>query len=135
MGPTGVRAKIPDGGETVMIVADRFDHIALRYAPTVTFDDRRPGMGARVVGREDNVEQQRVVRSFGLTSIDNQVVAIRGDRLALVASQWHAGYDVEFVTVLRINADGLFEYSAIYDVADLIAAIGRFVERVIGASA
>ena len=92
-----------------LVVADRCDELAALYSPDVVLEDRRAGMGHRVEGAAANIEHLRTIRSLGLSGIDSHVVAVRGDRLALIASQWHADYDVDLLGIACVDSNGLGE--------------------------
>src|SRR4029079_7595168 len=90
-----------------LLLAGRLDEIEAIFRPDVVIDDRRPGVGNRTVGAAENIENLRIIAGLGLSRIDTRAVAVRGDRLALVVTQWGASWDAtDVMAVVVVDAAG-----------------------------
>ncbi|MBV8957375.1 MAG: nuclear transport factor 2 family protein, partial [Actinobacteria bacterium] len=97
--------------------------IAAVMAANVVYEDRRPHFAGEVVGLAANIEQLRIVRELRVDSIDTQVVAVRGEHMAVVASQWHSDFEVALAAVVVTDDTGLITRGIHYDAGDLPTAM------------
>jgi class 3 adenylate cyclase/ketosteroid isomerase-like protein/tetratricopeptide (TPR) repeat protein len=102
-----------------------------QYDEDSVFEDRRPGMGVRIVGREANIENLEV--SMRGVTLDWSVIAVRGEYL--VVSALHAsarsGFVVELLSLHEFTADEIQRTSITFDPSDLDAAIAELDARYI----
>jgi hypothetical protein len=94
----------------------------------VVFEDRRPGLGSVVNGRDKQIEHMRVIADIGSTQSRMRKIAERGDRLVLCRIDWSTpspGSDpfvIETLMVAELNEAHRCVSLAIFDPADLDAA-------------
>jgi class 3 adenylate cyclase/ketosteroid isomerase-like protein/tetratricopeptide (TPR) repeat protein len=108
------------------IEAGRVDDMVSMMSAGIVVEDRRTGMGDRVEGREATADMLRVVTSLGIQRIDTTVLAVRGERLALVASTWQGAFELPLVALVRTDGQGRVDHLVNYGpegLADAVAAL------------
>lgn len=111
------------------LVDQDWDGIASLLAPDCTWDDTRPGLRVSTRGRDASIEQLRVI-ALGTPSVEDRVVAIRGDRLALVDLTFTSGtFEVDLYALCESDASDLLAYSASYGPDDLDIAMRDLDDR------
>lgn len=97
-----------------LAVAGQLDEAAALLAPSIRNDDRRQGVRSETVGVAARIETVEVMRQLGLESVDSQVLAVRGERLCLVASTWRAEFEVPTLTLVHVDDEGRIDRSTTY---------------------
>jgi class 3 adenylate cyclase len=112
-------------------MSDGPDAVADFYATNVVSIDRRVGLRMETVTREEMVEQLRVIS--GLLGDRRaeivEVVAQRGDHLALTREAVLADVEVEQLVLVELDDDGRVGRTTSFDVDDLPAAMVELEER------
>jgi class 3 adenylate cyclase/tetratricopeptide (TPR) repeat protein len=109
-----------------LITTGRFDDLVALVSPAFTLEDRRVGMSTRMSGSADVMEFFHALRTLGITQIDLDVVATRGDRLALVRALYQgSAFEVEMLTLFATDEDGLGLSSRIFDPSDDTGALAE----------
>src|SRR5207248_263717 len=110
-----------------------------RFANDIVFEDRRAGLGALLRGRERAVDHVAAAWSLGNPRVDQEVVAIRGDRLMLIYLRTHGrselSFGTEFVEVLDVNSDGEIVWGGWFDSTDMDAAFAELEARYLAGEA
>ncbi|HZQ83934.1 MAG TPA: nuclear transport factor 2 family protein, partial [Acidimicrobiales bacterium] len=104
-------------------LAGEIEELSRFFSPALVYEDRRPSIMTRVEGPADSLGMFRVLGELGIREVQNQVVAIRGDHLAVYVSVWRGEFEVPLVIVSRVDAQGLIELGVSYEVADLPTAL------------
>jgi limonene-1,2-epoxide hydrolase len=89
-------------------------------------DDRRTGVSSGVsTGREATLELVRALLDVGFAAMHHQVLAIRGDRLALVSRRIERedGFVLSLLTVVEVDAQGRFTLNVLFDEDDHRSAV------------
>jgi ketosteroid isomerase-like protein len=104
-------------------------------APTVRQEDRRRGLQLTRVGATEYIETARQIAALGALRIDREVVAIRGERLALTRNVFFGltddGDRVEAETLLIRELDdrGRIGSTCAFDLDDLVPAFAELDRR------
>jgi hypothetical protein len=100
----------------------------------VVGDDRRAGLGITDVGKDAVLRSAKVVLSHD-ARIDADVVAVRGDRLALTRQHWTGTnaeggtYETHTLHLAEIDSDGRMSAFIYFDDDDLDAAFDELDDR------
>jgi class 3 adenylate cyclase/type II secretory pathway predicted ATPase ExeA/ketosteroid isomerase-like protein len=102
-------------------------------APDYERVDRRKLVGAPTVhGDDELIGSLRAMLGQGVTAIVHEVVAVRGERLALIRLAFQVGdevgWPVEMLTVYQVNEFGLLARNVNFDVDDFEAAMDELDE-------
>ncbi len=89
-----------------LALAGRFDDIAALTTPDYVLEDRRAGVAHRIEGRDALIERLHVVQRLGLRSVDVEVIAARGERLALLRVRYLGDFENEVFTVYGTDDQG-----------------------------
>lgn len=113
----------------------RWHEIGELFADNVRLQDRRRGLRNESTDRAAVVAALRAIADIGTTSLTPEVLAIRGNRLALVRTL-HQGRDTrpyafhtETLTITGVSADGLIVDLVALDVDDFDAALAYLDAR------
>ncbi|MBV8979560.1 MAG: AAA family ATPase [Acidimicrobiia bacterium] len=101
-------------------------------ARDVVFEDRRPGLGARIAGLEAVRAMARIIVDTGVPIVDVQPVAVRGENLAVVSTRWGsaASLEVTAVNMVRTAPGGCpIDLVVGYDPGDLATAMFELDEQ------
>jgi hypothetical protein len=101
------------------------DRIAALYPDDAVNDDRRTGVNSGLsVGRDAIAELRRGLEAVGFTAVAQEVLAVRGEHLALARRRFSgsAAFGLELLTVLEVDADERHAVSVLFDADDLAAA-------------
>jgi class 3 adenylate cyclase/ketosteroid isomerase-like protein len=101
-------------------------------ADDVVMDDRRRILGMRIEGKEAVGEYLDSIGQIGVSRIDHEVVAIRGDRLALIHEVLRADGDegeAEVYFVYECGPDGKNTFTGSFDPVDVDAAFAELDAR------
>ena len=121
-------------GSALMLAGD-WDGLRAAMHPDFVYEDRRSGLGSVVVGRDEQVANVRSSVELGVNGMDNEVVAVRGDRLALVRGRVTAGsYVVEALFITAVDDDGLTTAIVYFDASQLDEALAELDRRAAGAA-
>ena len=114
--------------------ADR-DAFAALHHPDVVMTDRREGMSNQVVGRDEAMANLDAFMAVaGEADVSHEVIAIRGDRLALERQTYTArdsGFELEFLALGEIDAADRLVEIVLFDVRALDDAFDVLEERFI----
>jgi hypothetical protein len=110
----------------VEVVAARdWDRFAELLADDVVSDDRRSGVNSGVTtGREAIGDLTRGLVDVGFTTVANEVLAVRGDRLALTLRRWIRadGFELPTLALVEVDADERWILNVLFDADDLAGA-------------
>ena len=119
-----------------------WDALAETLADDISLDDRRRVVGAGLRhGRHAEVAALQAGADSGLTNISADVVATRGERLALTRSrvsgrdQGPEAFHVEMLGVAEINADERIVARVMFDTDDIDAAFAELDARYLAGEA
>jgi class 3 adenylate cyclase len=122
--------------------AREWDAMAETMAADIHRDDRRRVVYAEANrGREATITEARAVADLGAKLAALTVVAVRGERLALVRSRFSGrdkrpeGFHIESLGVVEINRDEQVAEHIMFDLDDLDAAIAELDARYLGGEA
>ncbi len=120
-------------------VRDRdFASIRLALDEHALFDDRRSGLQTTAAGRDDVFAALRAGVELGLSEINFELIASRGDRLLLTRNTRRDpvhGVEVEHVTLVEFNESGLTAAIVNFDSHALDAAFAELDCRYVAAAA
>ncbi|WNG95526.1 BTAD domain-containing putative transcriptional regulator [Mycobacterium sp. ITM-2016-00318] len=118
-----------------------WDSMAEALADAITTDDRRRVLGAGLRhGREAAIADQRVIADLGVDDIVTTVVAIRGEHLSLLRTQFIGG-DLgqeainETLAVVETDTEERIAAHISFDVNDFVVAIAELESRYLAGEA
>ncbi len=120
-------------GERIISAIDRqaWDEIAQLYSPKAFIESRRKVVGFKPMASGDWVPAQRPLVETGAMRVNQVVLAVRGERLAL-SRLWVGSADVspgapydEFLVLYGIDQEGRFDVQVWFDVEDMDAAMAE----------
>ena len=100
------------------------------FSDSLNYDDRRRLGGNAVTSRRDYLSSiQRIVLQYN--RFDNETLAVRGERLALVASflSDSAGNESGYLHVYEVDSEGLVTYEGRFDADDYLGAYAELERR------
>lgn len=108
-----------------------WERVAALQAPDIVLEDRRPGLQHELAGRDDLVRSQREAVGIGYSLSRIEVVAVRGERLALHRILWRLQdtSEVEMLVVGEMDHHSRMSASVIFDPHDLNAALAELDGR------
>jgi DNA-binding SARP family transcriptional activator len=119
----------------------RWDEIGELFADDVRLEDRRRGLRNESNDRATAVAAVRAIADIGTKNLTSDVLAIRGDRLALVRTL-HSGRDqrpeafhTELLRIVEVDAVGRIMAYVAFDPDDFDAAIGELDARYLAGEA
>ncbi len=107
------------------------EHAFARHADGFVREDRRSGLGTTVVGKDANIREMALVAVDG-NQVSDELLATRGDRLALMATTWRvrrSGYVVEHLSVAECDDVGLMTGLVSFDRDEVDAAFAELDAR------
>ncbi|WP_432206456.1 BTAD domain-containing putative transcriptional regulator [Mycobacterium paraffinicum] len=111
-------------------------------AEDISTDDRRRAVNAGIrEGREAVLEEMSATLAIGVESLTSDVIAIRGDRLALCRTQtWGRdqrpeAFHTDVFDIVEINTEGQLTTRIIFDLNDFDAAIDELDRRYVAGEA
>ncbi len=113
----------------------RWQEIGALFADNVRLEDRRRGLRNESADRAAAVAAIRAIADIGTTRLTPNVIAIRGNRLALVRTLHHGrdrrpdAFHTETLTISEVTADGVITSLIAFDVDDLDAALDELDAR------
>ena len=119
----------------------RWDEFSALLADDIRVEDRRRGFRSEGSGRATVLAEARTIAELGVKNVTSQVLAIRGERLALVRIVfWGQGekseaYQTELLRVAQIDADNRIAAHIVFDVDDFDAAIAELDARYLAGEA
>lgn len=115
-----------------LAAAGRIEEWTAVVPPGIVVDDRRAGLGSRLVGVDAVLANVRELPRVGIRRVETDVVAVRGDDHALLRTTWRgdpvAGFEVEVWVVTSCSDEGTV-FVGQYDRADLTSAVDELDER------
>lgn len=113
------------------VVAADLDHLVPLLAPEVSSFDGRQLAGLERRGLDAVLEGARSVLGNGLSAMDTEIIAVRGDRLCLArcTARFEQDYALEFLYLQETREDGLAIRIDFFDPDDLRRALDRLGER------
>ena len=114
-----------------LINEDRFEGLAALVAPGFVNDDRRTTVSWGTMGREKFLAGLQASRDVGFSSKLDEVIAIRGDRLALrrLVQHTEAGDEIADLMVGEFDARGRLQALVTIDDGRLLDAIAELDAR------
>ena len=119
----------------------RFDEIGALFADDIRVEDRRRGLRHEGNDRAFAVAEVRAIADVGTKSMTSDVLAIRGERLALVRTL-HLGRDqrpeafhTELLRIVEIDADERIVAHIAFDLDDIDAAFAELDARYLAGEA
>ena len=110
------------------LIARDWESLVEMYSADVVREDRRSLGLPTVRGREARIaELQMGVDAIGLADASWTVIATRGDRLALsrIYLVGAEGYEIDFLSLVRLDDDSRIDLQARFDSDDVDAAIAE----------
>jgi class 3 adenylate cyclase len=122
-------------------VARDWDAMADMIADDIcTYDRRRVVSGEVLRGRAAQTASMRAAADVGVNYVDAAVVAIRGDRLALIRARVSGGprddaFGIDILTVYEVDADEKPLTAVLFDLDDFAAAVEELETRYLAGEA
>ncbi|HYZ68086.1 MAG TPA: BTAD domain-containing putative transcriptional regulator [Mycobacterium sp.] len=119
----------------------RWDEIGELFADHVRLEDRRRGLRNETEGRATAVAAVRAIADTGTKSLTSDVIAIRGERLALVRTLHqgrdtrHDAFATETLVITEVDADGLMVATIAFEPNEFEAAIRELDARYLAGEA
>ncbi len=119
----------------------RFDEIGALFVEDVRLDDRRRGLSRESTDRETAVADIRTLAEVGATKMTSAVIAIRGERLALVQTRYSGrdqrpeAFHTDLLRIAEVDADGQTVAYIAFDLDDLDAAFEELDARYLAGEA
>ena len=109
-----------------------WDWIRSRTSPAIELEDRRSTVSSDVTTGVDAVtELFRGFADVGFETLDNVLLATRGDRLALLGRIYRdaGGFELEMLAVVEVDAGGLANGLVLFDADRLVDALDELDDR------
>lgn len=122
-------------------VARDWDAMADMIADDICTHDRRRVVSGEVLrGRAAQTASMRAAADVGVKYVDAAVVAIRGDRLALIRARVSGGprddaFGIDILTVYEVDADEKSLAAVLFDLDDFAAAVEELETRYLAGEA
>ncbi len=130
-----------DARFNMLFAERRFDEIGEMFTDDLRVEDRRRGLHRIGTDRATELAEVRAIADLGTRTMTSEVIAIRGERLALVRTVY-AGRDTrpeafhtEVLRIAEIGADGRIAAYIALDSDDIDAAIAELDTRYIAGEA
>jgi DNA-binding SARP family transcriptional activator len=124
------------------LAADRrWDEFGALFADDIRGEDRRRGFRSVASGRATVLAEARAIADLGAQSASSQVLAMRGDRLALVRIVFNGqggepeADQTELLRVAEIDSDNRITAHIVYDPNDFDSAIAELDTRYLAGEA
>jgi hypothetical protein len=108
------------------------DGLATLYPEDAVCDDRRTGVSSGVsVGRAATLDLIHSLLDVGLREVAHEVLAVRGDDLALAARRTARddGFELALLTVVEVDGAGRMSRALLFDQSDLVGALEALEQR------
>jgi class 3 adenylate cyclase len=116
-----------------VFVAGDWDGYTAIVAPELAYLDRRPVMRSIVHGRAQFIDLMRGLRASGVATMDEALIATRGERLALFRTVTHGrsehSYEVAILGIYELDGQDRAKAITIFDGDDMAAALDHLDER------
>ena len=120
------------GPQAAAFAARDWDWIRSRLAVDIAVEDRRTTVNAGpAVGRESVIALFRGFADVGFETLDQEPIATRGDRLALLRRVYRSatGFELAMLAVAEANVQGLAGGLVLFDLDELDAALAELDAR------
>jgi len=115
-----------------VIVRGDLDALAAMLSEDHMGEDRRAGLTTRFFGRAARLEAAAQVPGLGITAIDVEPVAVRGEQLVLTRGILHAEEgEIRMLVLLEIDDAGLISRIVNFDEGDMEGAIQELDARLV----
>ena len=122
-----------DARFNVLFSDRRVDEIGRMFVDDLRIDDRRRGLHRVGIGRANELAEVRALADLGVETVALNVVAVRGDRLALIHTRAETSgpeaFDVEFLRLAEVDSDERFVACTLFDLDELDAAVAELDAR------
>ncbi|KAA0087150.1 hypothetical protein CIW52_02000 [Mycolicibacterium sp. P9-64] len=122
-----------DARFNVLFSDRRVDEIGALFIDDLLIDDRRRGLHRVGIGRANELAEVRVLVDLGIETTALNVVAVRGDRLALVHTRAETSgpqaFNGEFLRLAEVDSDERLAACVVFDLDDLDAAMAELDAR------
>ena len=119
----------------------RFDEIGALFTDDLRVEDRRRGLRREGNDRATSLAEVRAIADLGTTNMTSDVVAIRGERLALVRTVYSGrdrrpdAFHTEVLRIVEIDADERIVAIVAFDLDDIDAAFAELDARYLAGEA
>jgi hypothetical protein len=125
--------------DTQFLLSGDWEGYRGRLIEDMVSDDRRKGMTNLVQGRDAIADGVKVMMGIGITDIQSETLAVRGERLALSRVYFYGpegleGYSAEVLQVLEFAEDERQSACIFFDPDDLDAATEELEKRYRGSA-
>ena len=123
---------------TELVEARDWTGLRALFAPDLHNEERRRSLSA---DGADPVENHRMAFDLGARTVNCTVIAIRGDRLALVRNAYRGNdrdreaFEVDVLALAQVDAKGRFVWLLTFDADDLDAAFAELEARYVASEA
>ncbi len=136
-----VRAPLENGASradaqlNALFAGRRWDDIAALFADNLRVEDRRRGLHREGNNRAAELMEVRTIADLGTKNMVSQVIAIRGDRLALVRTRYTGrdtrpeAFHTELLRIAEIDDDGRLVALIAFDRDEVEGAIAELDAR------
>ena len=139
--PLENRASRTDDRLNALGADKRWNEMGALLADDIRVEDRRRGFQRTGEGRATVLAEARTIADLGVQNVTSQVLAVRGERIALVRVVWWGqgekseAYRAEMLRLAEVDADNRLAAHVIFDLDDSDAAIGELDGRYIAGEA
>ena len=130
-----------DNQFNAFFAARDWDDIGALLTDDIKVEDRRRGLRREGKGRATELAELRAIADVGIENMTSDVVAIRGERLALVRTlytgrdQRPEAFHTELLRIVEIDADERIAAYVVFDLDDFDAAIAELDARYLAGEA
>lgn len=133
-----------DAQFNALFADSRFDEIGALLVDDLRVEDRRRGLHRVGTDRATELAEVRAIADLGTRSMTSEVIAVRGERLALVRTLYsgHTGRDqrpdafhTEVLRIAQVDANGQIVAYVAFDLDDMDQAIAELETRYLGGEA
>ncbi len=115
-------------GAALMLAGEWEAHAKL-LAPDYVFEDRRSGLRT-ILNKDEAAAQTAELSARAMDRVSFDVIAVRGDRLALIKSViGYGGYEVDALIVLDVDPEHGLVRDIFFDASDMTGALAELDER------
>ena len=124
-----------DAQSNALFADRRFGEIGMLFTDDLRVEDRRRGLHRIGTDRATSLAEVRAIADLGTTNMTSHVVAIRGDRLALVRTLYSGrdrrpeAFHTEVLRIVEIDADERIVAIFAFDLDDIDAAFEELDAR------
>jgi class 3 adenylate cyclase len=128
-----------DAWFTTLFSDRRFDEIGVLFIDHLRVEDRRRGLHRVGTDRAAELAEVQALADLGVTNLTSDVIAIRGERLALVLTRANTdapgAFYAELLRVAEVDADDRIAAVIVFDPDDFEAAIAELDARYLAGEA